>query len=133
VFWTIPRNRDRDPEGGTQDASDAHRINDMMMLAPFAPAPGRVAVRAGHLPNVESGLATLDHTLPASDGRIPSGWRSSVTADCMGWANRVGTLAAGRFADPVAGDGDPRAGITVLGRPAVVLRGGRVALDLRAG
>jgi len=56
-----------------------------------------------------------------------------VAAECMGWADRVGTLAVGRFADLVAVDGDPLADITLLERPVVVLRGGRVVLDIRAG
>lgn len=56
-----------------------------------------------------------------------------VAAECMGWADRVGTLVAGRFADLVAVDGNPLADITVLERPAVVVKGGRVVLDLRAG
>ena len=123
----------RDPEGGAQDAFDAHRINDMTMPAPFAAARGRMAVRAGHLMDVETGRTTPDRTLQVDDGRIPSGWRSGVAADRLGGADRVGTPAAGRFADPMAVDGDPLAGITVLERPAVVLKGGRVALDLRAG
>ena len=49
----------------------------------------------------------------------------------MGWSDRVGTLAPGRFADLVAVDGDPLADVTVLERPAVVLKGGRVVLDAR--
>ena len=55
-----------------------------------------------------------------------------VAAECMGWADRVGTLAPGRFADLVAVDGDPLADITTLERPVVVLKGGRTVLDLRA-
>jgi imidazolonepropionase-like amidohydrolase len=56
-----------------------------------------------------------------------------VAAECLGWADRVGTLAPGRFADLVAVEGDPLADITTLERPMVVLKGGRRALDRRAG
>ena len=56
-----------------------------------------------------------------------------TAAECMGWADRVGTLAPGRFADLVAVDGDPLEDVTVLERPVVVLKGGRVAVDRRAG
>jgi imidazolonepropionase-like amidohydrolase len=56
-----------------------------------------------------------------------------VAAECMGWADRVGTLGPGRFADLVAVEGDPLADITVLERPVVVMKGGRLALDRRAG
>ena len=40
--------------------------------------------------------------------------RSATTtaAECMGWADRVGSLAPGRFADLVAVDGDPLADMT---------------------
>ena len=54
-----------------------------------------------------------------------------TAAECMGWSDRVGSLAPGRFADLVAVDGDPLADVTVLERPAVVVKGGRVAFDAR--
>ena len=56
---------------------------------------------------------------------------TTVAAECMGWADRVGSLAPGRFADLVAVEGDPLADVTVLERPLVVVKGGRVALDRR--
>lgn len=55
-----------------------------------------------------------------------------VAAACMGWEDRVGSLAPGRFADLVAVSGDPLADVTVLERPLVVVKGGRVAFDRRA-
>ena len=55
-----------------------------------------------------------------------------AAAECMGWSDRVGSVAPGRFADLVAVDGDPLADVTALERPAVVIKGGRVALDARA-
>lgn len=56
-----------------------------------------------------------------------------VAAECMGWADRVGTLAPGRFADLVAVGGDPLLDVTTLERPIAVLKGGRLAVDRRAG
>jgi imidazolonepropionase-like amidohydrolase len=44
----------------------------------------------------------------------------------MGWSDRVGSLAVGRFADLVAVAGDPLDDVTELERPAVVVKGGRV-------
>ena len=35
-----------------------------------------------------------------------------TAAECMGWSDRVGSLAPGRFADLVAVDGDPLADVT---------------------
>ena len=54
-----------------------------------------------------------------------------VAAECMGWSDRVGSLAPGRFADVVAVDGDPLADVTLLERPSVVIKGGRVVVDAR--
>jgi imidazolonepropionase-like amidohydrolase len=54
-----------------------------------------------------------------------------VAAECMGWDDRVGTLAPGRFCDLVAVAGDPLADIRTLERPVVVMKGGRLAVDRR--
>ncbi|HKG56620.1 MAG TPA: amidohydrolase family protein [Candidatus Limnocylindrales bacterium] len=56
---------------------------------------------------------------------------TTTAAQVMGWADRVGSLAVGRFADVVAVAGDPLADVTELERPVVVLKGGRVVLDRR--
>ena len=58
---------------------------------------------------------------------------ATTAAECMGWDDRVGTLAPGRFADLVAVAGDPLADIRVLEPPVVVAKGGRLAVDRRAG
>jgi imidazolonepropionase-like amidohydrolase len=52
---------------------------------------------------------------------------TTVAAEAMGWSDRVGSLAPGRFADVVAVAGDPLADVTVLERPDAVLKGGVVA------
>lgn len=54
-------------------------------------------------------------------------------AELMGWSDRVGSLAPGRFADLVAVAGDPLADVTELERPVVVAKGGRVVRDDRMG
>jgi imidazolonepropionase-like amidohydrolase len=54
-----------------------------------------------------------------------------VAAECLGWADRVGTLRKGRFADLVAVDGDPLRDVRVLESPVVVVKGGRVVVDQR--
>ena len=55
-----------------------------------------------------------------------------VAADCIGWADRVGTLNPGRYADFVAVEGNPLDDVRVLEAPVVVGKGGRVAVDRRS-
>jgi imidazolonepropionase-like amidohydrolase len=57
---------------------------------------------------------------------------TTVAAACMDWSDRVGVVAPGRFADLVAVNGDPLTDISVLERPILVAKGGRVVLDRRA-
>ncbi|OGO56990.1 MAG: hypothetical protein A2V84_02015 [Chloroflexi bacterium RBG_16_70_13] len=52
-------------------------------------------------------------------------------AECLGWSDRVGRLAVGRFADFVAVYGDPTVDVTLLERPAVVGKGGDIVRDDR--
>ena len=70
---------------------------------------------------VRLGLSPLDAIRTAT----------SVAAECLGWEDRVGSLAVGRFADLVAVDGDPLSDVAVLQRPVVVAKGGAVVLDRR--
>ncbi len=57
-----------------------------------------------------------------------------VAAECLGWQDRVGTLAAGKLADVTVAAIDPLANIHALTPEAIVLvvQGGRVAKDTRA-
>jgi imidazolonepropionase-like amidohydrolase len=68
-------------------------------------------------------------------GMTPLGAIRSATteaAECLGWGDRVGSLATGRFADLVAVAGDPLDEVTLLEEPVVVAKGGRVVVDRRA-
>jgi imidazolonepropionase-like amidohydrolase len=58
---------------------------------------------------------------------------TSEAAACMGWDDRIGTLAPGRFADLVAVVGNPTEDIRTLESPVVVVKGGRLVVDRRAG
>jgi imidazolonepropionase-like amidohydrolase len=58
---------------------------------------------------------------------------TSTAAECLGWADRVGTLEVGRFADFVAVEGDPLGDVSLLERPVVVAKGGRLVRDERTG
>ncbi len=57
---------------------------------------------------------------------------TSVAAECMGWADRVGTVQPGRYADLIAVKGNPLADVTELERVVWVMQGGRVVADRRA-
>ena len=65
-------------------------------------------------------------------GQSPAAAIRSATltaAELMGWDDRVGSIAPGRYADLVAVDADPLVDIEVLRRPASVVKGG-VPIDL---
>jgi imidazolonepropionase-like amidohydrolase len=51
---------------------------------------------------------------------------TSSAAKLLGWQDRVGTLAAGKFADIVAVPGDPLQDITVTEHVMFVMKGGKV-------
>ena len=57
---------------------------------------------------------------------------TSTAADLMGWSDRVGSLAPGRFADLVAVAGDPLADVSELERPILVAKAGRLVRDDRS-
>jgi len=50
-------------------------------------------------------------------------------ADLLGWSDRVGSVAPGRYADLIAVDGDPLADVTELERVRLVMKGGVVVKD----
>jgi imidazolonepropionase-like amidohydrolase len=52
-------------------------------------------------------------------------------ADLLGWSDRVGSIEPGRFADIIAGSGDPTHDVSVLERVQFVMKGGAVIKDWR--
>ena len=51
---------------------------------------------------------------------------TSNAAKLLGWDRQIGTLAAGKWADVVAVMGDPTRDISVMERPAFVMKGGSI-------
>jgi len=51
---------------------------------------------------------------------------TSNAAEMLGWADRIGTIESGKFADLVAVSGDPLADISELERVRFVMKGGQV-------
>ena len=51
---------------------------------------------------------------------------TSVAARYMGWADRVGSIAPGRYGDLIAVQGNPLEDIRRLEKVAVVIKGGMV-------
>jgi imidazolonepropionase-like amidohydrolase len=56
---------------------------------------------------------------------------TTSAADLLGWSDRVGSVAPGRYADLVAVDGDPLGDITLLEHVNFVMKGGVVYKDTR--
>ena len=54
---------------------------------------------------------------------------TSNAAQMLGWADRIGTIEPGKFADLVAVSGDPLADISELERVRFVMKGGQVVRD----
>jgi imidazolonepropionase-like amidohydrolase len=54
-----------------------------------------------------------------------------TNAEVLGWADRIGSLEAGKYADVIAVAGDPLADVTELQRVHFVMKGGKVVRDDR--
>jgi imidazolonepropionase-like amidohydrolase len=78
------------------------------------------------------GLNAREFAVYVKLGMTPVAAIQSATvnaADLLGWADRVGTLEAGKFADIIAVTGDPTKDVTVLERVGFVMKGGQVFKD----
>jgi imidazolonepropionase-like amidohydrolase len=67
---------------------------------------------------------------PAMDGIIGV---TSLNAEAMGIADKVGSLAPGMEADLIVVAGDPTSDITALQRVVFVMKGGKVYRNVAAG
>ncbi|HET9292295.1 MAG TPA: amidohydrolase family protein [Actinomycetes bacterium] len=57
---------------------------------------------------------------------------TGVAAELLGWEDRVGALAPGRYADAIAVPGDPLADLGLLADVPFVMQGGRILKDDRS-
>ncbi len=57
---------------------------------------------------------------------------TSVAANLIGWEDRVGSLAPGRYADIVAVKGDPLRDLHLLESVPFVMKGGAILKDTRS-
>ena len=129
-------------EHGADDGWPAETMRKLEDSQASGEAVLRKAVEAGVRVVYGTDSGVYPHGLNAKQfawytrcGMTPLGALRSATvvaAECLGWSDRVGSLAPGRFADLVAVDGDPLADVTVLERPVAVAKGGRLVLDRRA-
>jgi imidazolonepropionase-like amidohydrolase len=51
---------------------------------------------------------------------------TSVAAELMGWSDRVGSIAPGKYADLIAVEGDAMANLASFSRVAFVMKGGTI-------
>jgi imidazolonepropionase-like amidohydrolase len=51
---------------------------------------------------------------------------TSVGAENLGWADRVGSIEKGKYADIIAVSGNPAADVTEMERVKFVMKGGQV-------
>ena len=49
-----------------------------------------------------------------------------INAEALGWADRIGSIEKGKYADMIAVSGDPLSDITELQRVRFVMKGGKV-------
>jgi imidazolonepropionase-like amidohydrolase len=64
-------------------------------------------------------------------GLTPAEVLRAATVECarvMGWEDRIGTIAAGRYADLIAVDGDPLTDVRALEKVTFVMKGGVAVL-----
>jgi imidazolonepropionase-like amidohydrolase len=98
-------------------------------MALAAGLPIGVATDAGVIPHGKNGS---ELRIRVQLGESPMSAIVSATrlnAEIIGWADRVGTVEAAKFADLVAVRGDPLKDITELERVGFVMKGGSVVKD----
>lgn len=129
--WTLAHE-----DSATTPASELKRSRD---IAEVKYASFRKALAAGLDIPFGTDAAVIPHGMNAHElavrvrlGEAPMHaiWSATgLAAEVIGWQDRVGTVATGRYADLVAVAGDPLTDITNLQRVRWVMKGGAVVKD----
>jgi imidazolonepropionase-like amidohydrolase len=127
------------PEEGTRPDAPAWRRERDEMLRRGAHDSFRKAAAAGLKIAMGTDASVLPHGRNAEEvvwmsqnGMTPLQAIRAATlggAELMGWSDRVGAIAPGRFADIIAVRGNPLEDVAELTRVAWVMKGGRVEKD----
>jgi imidazolonepropionase-like amidohydrolase len=91
---------------------------------------GTDAVAGAHGQNAREIVQRVKLGQPPMDAIMGA---TSINAEAMGLADRIGSLAPGMEADLIAVDGDPLTDITALQRVVLVIKGGNVYRNVAAG
>ena len=126
VFRMAPLHHHFEQKGWTEPQIVIRFWIISVMLALAGQLPIAFATDAGVFPHGDN---AREFKIRVGLGQSPMAAIESATrvaAEAMGWADRVGTLEAGRFADLIAVAGDPLADISELERVQFVMKGGVV-------
>jgi imidazolonepropionase-like amidohydrolase len=119
-----------------EEEADLKDTNGKYSLARTSAESFRRSVKSGVKIGFGTGVGPFPHGSQAKefkvmvdDGMTPAqAFRSatSVDAEMMGWADKVGSIEPGKYADFIAVAGDPLTDITELERVKFVMKGGKV-------
>ncbi|MBI3789863.1 MAG: amidohydrolase family protein [Gemmatimonadetes bacterium] len=126
-------------EQGDSAVIPASELERSRKIRPIMEAGFKRALAAG----IPIGFATDAPVVPHGQNAREFRWRvalgatpmsvlvsaTKLNAEIMGWQDRVGTVAVGKFADLVAVPGDPLYDISVTEHPVLVMKGGVIYLN----
>jgi len=123
-------------EHAAQTHLPEYTIKKMQMVSEMAQNNAKKAIAAGVKIGMGTDAAVYPHGLNAHElavyvhlGMTPLQAIQTATindADLLGWSDRIGTIAPGKYADIIAVDGDPLKDVTTLQTVKFVMKGGEV-------
>ena len=139
--WYVPTLYTSDVilDEGAGHAVPPAQVERERQIRAVAEAGFRRALAAGLPIGLGSDSSVIPHGANARELRVRVGLgepphaalvsATRVNAEVLGWADRVGTVEAGKLADIVAVPGDPLRDVTVVERVGFVMKGGTVYRD----